>query len=93
MIESVAYDKTTERLEVEFKGGGVYQYANVPAATVLAMLTAESIGSYFTQNIKGKYQYVKVAARGKDESAKKKGRTSSAAKAKAASAPADASHS
>lgn len=58
-IASVGYDETDHVLEVEFSRGGVYQYRpsgrhpnGVPPDLAQGMLTADSVGSYFAQNIK-----------------------------------------
>lgn len=59
-IASVGYDETDHVLEVEFARGGVYQYRpsgrhpnGVPAETAMGMLTADSVGTYFAENVKG----------------------------------------
>jgi len=60
-IASVGYDKKTSTLEVEFKGGGIYQYYNVPATVHAGFLSAESVGKHFHANVKnGGYKYKKV---------------------------------
>ena len=64
-ITSVGYDAATETLEIEFtRGGSVYRYSGVSQDTMKAMLTAESVGSFFYKNIKlnpTKYPYAKVS--------------------------------
>ena len=57
-IASVGHDG--ELLEVEFKGGSVYQYADLPADTCAKMLASESVGKFFYANIKGKCRYRKI---------------------------------
>jgi len=60
-IVSIGYDEEAETLEVEFHGGGVYQYDNVPLPIYEALITADSIGSYFHYNIKIQgYEWRKV---------------------------------
>jgi hypothetical protein len=54
-VRSVGYDPRSEILEVEFPSGVVYDYHGVPAAEVLALLTAESIGGYMNAQIKPRY--------------------------------------
>lgn len=51
-IQSVGYSEKSSVLEIEFKGGGVYQYKNVSPKTYVDLLEAESVGRYFGQNIK-----------------------------------------
>jgi len=52
-------------LEVEFKGGAVYQYFDVPASIYLDLLatsaTGESVGKYLTHYVKSEYRYAKVS--------------------------------
>lgn len=60
-IVSLGYDEKLRRLEVEFAGGGVYQYLSVPPETVLALLESDSLGTYLNQRIKPRYRYRKVA--------------------------------
>ena len=58
-IVSVGHEGTT--LEVEFKGGAIYQYANVPLAIYRDLLLAESVGKFFHRFIKAEYEYEKVS--------------------------------
>lgn len=66
-LVGIGYDPSTQTLELEFpKGktqpqGSVYQYTNVPQETWDALRAAESKGSYFIRNIKGKFDYRKVS--------------------------------
>jgi hypothetical protein len=53
LITAVDYDEETERLVVEFKGGGTYVYSKVPKEIYKDMLYSESIGKFFTSRIKG----------------------------------------
>ncbi len=50
-IKSVGYDEKTRTLEIEFRNGSVMQYANVSRELHRKMLSASSIGSFFTDNI------------------------------------------
>lgn len=52
-LETIAYDGM--HLVVTFKNGARWQYRDVPADIVDAMLHAESIGRYFGQNIRSQY--------------------------------------
>ena len=47
-------------LEVEFRSGAVYQYFDVPELESLNLLSAESVGRYLNQNIKGNYRYLQL---------------------------------
>jgi hypothetical protein len=59
-LVSVGYDEGSETLEVEFKDGNVYQYYGVPPAEHEALGSAESIGGYFSANIRNGYSYAKL---------------------------------
>ena len=52
-LKSVGYDAATQTLEVEFKNGGVHQYAGVPAATHTKLIKSSSPGGYFHVHIRG----------------------------------------
>jgi len=61
MLLSVGYDRETSTLEVEFRGGGVYQYFGVPETVYDGLLSAGSKGGYFDDNIKkAGYPYARV---------------------------------
>jgi hypothetical protein len=60
-VRRVRWDRDTCVLELEFNGGRVYQYFDVPQQVFEGLLAAtDSHGSYFIQNIKGSYRYVRV---------------------------------
>lgn len=47
-------------LYVQFHGGRCYRYEDVPVETVEEMLEAASVGSYFSQEIKGVYAATRI---------------------------------
>ena len=59
-IISVGHDPETKTLEVEFKNGGVYRYADVDAERHSAMMKADSVGAFLHAHIKGKHAHSKV---------------------------------
>jgi hypothetical protein len=59
-ILSIGYDPDSSTLEIEFKGGSVYQYAGVPQAEFDGLMGAGSHGVYFNGNIKHCYPCVKL---------------------------------
>jgi len=59
-ISSIGFDEETSTLEVEFHGGAVYQYFDVPLNVYEGLLNAGSKGQYLAQHIKGYYRFVKV---------------------------------
>lgn len=60
-LASVGYDAQKKTLEVEFKMGGVHQYAEVPPRVHTELINAPSVGAYFHQNIRYKYPSKKVS--------------------------------
>ncbi len=60
-IAIVGYDPATKALEIAFRNGGVYRYAGVPEEIHKNLMSAESHGTYFNQNIKDKYPSAKLA--------------------------------
>jgi hypothetical protein len=59
-IALVGFDGETGTLEVVFRAGGVYRYQDVPETVYQSFMTASSHGTFFQQNIKNQYSYVKV---------------------------------
>jgi len=59
-IESVGYDKDKRTLEILFGGSGVYTYFDVSKKVYQELVTADSVGTYFHQNILNKFKYEKV---------------------------------
>lgn len=60
MAKSIGYDKAARILEIEFNSGEIWQYLDVPAAKHFGLLTVGSIGKYFQEHIKGKYEEKRV---------------------------------
>ena len=56
-IARVAYDETSSTLNVEFESGTIYEYFDVPRNIYEELLSAESAGSYFAQNIRDVYRF------------------------------------
>jgi hypothetical protein len=59
-IQSVGYSEETQTLEVEFKGGNVYQYFDVPTSVHLSLMQADSLGVFFSSAIRGVYRFARV---------------------------------
>lgn len=59
-IEAIGYDDAKKILAVKFLSGAVFHYASVEADTALDLLHAESVGRYYTKNIKGKFAGAKM---------------------------------
>ena len=62
-IKQMAYDNTKNKLYIEFKSGGVYEYNNVQDALWKGLKRAPSKGHYFYVNIRNYpniYSYRKI---------------------------------
>ena len=59
-LRSVGYDSDQLILEIEFHESGVYQYFGVPERVFKGLMSAQSIGSFFNQDIKDNYRYTKT---------------------------------
>lgn len=59
-VASVGYDPQTMTLEVEFLGGSVYQYFDVPESEYSGLIGADTVGGYLNSNIKGRYRYARI---------------------------------
>lgn len=57
-IVSIWYNPEGQLLEIEFHGGGIYQYIWVPTHVYDSLMSAPSHGIYFAQNIRIKYPMV-----------------------------------
>ncbi len=58
-LVSIGYDASSQTLEVEFKGGTVYQYFDVPEDEYDSLMSASSHGVYFSANIRDNYKFEK----------------------------------
>jgi DNA helicase HerA-like ATPase len=59
-IVSVGYDPGSETLEVELVDGPVYQYFGVSEQVHEGLLSAESIGKYYNENVRNAYSYARL---------------------------------
>ena len=59
-LASVGYDETQYLLELEFCSGEIYQYFGPPHRTHRELMTAESKGGFFNQNIRDRFPYVRL---------------------------------
>ncbi|MEH2350403.1 MAG: KTSC domain-containing protein [Nostoc sp.] len=55
MAIAVGYDRNEQILQVEFQSGCVYQYLGVDEDTWEDLHASDSVGSFFNQEIKGRY--------------------------------------
>jgi hypothetical protein len=54
-VSSVGYDAATNTLEIEFRGGRIYQYFDVPPDVFGELLMTESKGTFFQSVIRNKF--------------------------------------
>jgi hypothetical protein len=59
-IVSVGYDDRAHVLEIEFQGGRVYRYRDVPKAVHRLLLRAPSIGEFVNRIVKPKFDAERV---------------------------------
>ena len=59
-LHSVGYHADRQLLEIEFNGGEVYEYYQVPSETYESLMKADSKGRYHHQNIRNMYEYKRV---------------------------------
>ena len=63
MMSAVAYNPERREMEIEFIGGAVYRYRNIPQRLWSGMMNASSKGKYFWKHIRRyvrKYPYKRV---------------------------------
>ena len=59
-LESVGYESASRTLEVEFSGGAVYQYLEVPETELRKFMRARSRGAYFNRHIKPRFLCLRI---------------------------------
>ena len=61
-LDTCFADEVGHVLEVQFKGGEIYNYLEVPAEKHAQLMSAESKGAYFYKHIRnGGFKFVRVA--------------------------------
>ena len=65
MLASIAYDEIHEQLQLEFHSRALYQYFSVPVTVHEGLLGAPSKGSYFNQEIRGRFRYRRIYSQAK----------------------------
>ncbi len=56
-LAAVGYNAETQTLEVEFRSGRIYQYFNFWPETHQKLMEAESVGTFYSRAIAGKYDH------------------------------------
>lgn len=60
-IESIGYKEAVKALDVEFEGGAVYRYADVPPGVYRKLMAAQSKGRFVNYEIKPRYSCERIA--------------------------------
>lgn len=60
-VESIGYQEAVQALDVEYEGGKVYRYADVPPRVHRELMAAESKGRFVNTEIKPRYKYKRIA--------------------------------
>jgi ATP-dependent DNA helicase RecG len=59
-IASAGYDAGKKILEIEFHHGAIYQFNDVPKEVFEGLISANSVGSYYMNEVKNKFENVKL---------------------------------
>ena len=59
-IQKIGYDHLQRELHIEFSGGSVYVFTDVPPQLHTGLMHAKSKGSFFHANLKGQFQHRKL---------------------------------
>jgi hypothetical protein len=68
LLKSCIYNAEAEEFTVVFHNEAMYTYSKVSLDEYADFLKAESQGSYFTKNIKGKKEFLKIGEHNHDTS-------------------------
>jgi KTSC domain len=60
LLASMAYDSHQAVLQIQFRGGIVYQYFHVPLQTYQDLLQADSKGAYFNRHVRSVFRYARL---------------------------------
>ncbi len=60
-IASIGFHAELRVLEIEFRSGALYRYLAVPPSVFEGMQKAESKGRYFSQKIRGRFNFHRLA--------------------------------
>lgn len=59
-IQAIGFDDEKKILAVQFHSGAIFHYAGVEPDLALDLVNADSIGRFYTKNIKGKFTGAKM---------------------------------
>lgn len=59
-IKSIGYSRKHKQFRINFINGGLFQYKDVPEETFNELSKAESVGSFFSKNIRNNFKCIKL---------------------------------
>jgi hypothetical protein len=59
-VVSAGYDEGSRTMEIEFTGGAVYRYDDVPREVFDGLLAAESVGRFFNERVRDVYAFTRL---------------------------------
>lgn len=60
-IAAVGYDRATQTMEIEFRSGRAYAYADVSYRVYRDFMDSRSMGSHFNREIRGQFATTRIA--------------------------------
>ena len=66
-LKSMGYDAEKSELRIEFNSGEMFDYFDVTPGEYDSLLSAESIGRHFSQNIKTQHLFMKFVPKEEGE--------------------------
>ena len=64
-LAAVGYSKRLRALEIEFRDGSIYRYADVPRSLYRQLIESESKAGFYNRHIRKKFRSVRVKSRRK----------------------------
>jgi KTSC domain len=59
-LAALGYDADSQGLHIRFRNGQTYKYLSVPQSTFEALMRAPSKGTFFSDNIKERFTFVRL---------------------------------
>lgn len=60
-VDAVGYEAASSSMHIKFKNGATYKYADVPQGVYTALLESSSVGSFLSDNVKGKFTFSRIS--------------------------------
>ena len=62
-LAAVGYSRQLQALEIEFRDGSIYRYADVPRSLYRDLMSAESKARFYNRHVRRKFRSVRVRPR------------------------------